>query len=93
MAPRRARDLAPGWLVHPPDWHAYLLCGDGDGCGLLVRPRPGGVLPALLVGDGEELGLAVGDGVDEREARWGVLPAPGALVPGCPPLSNFLSLA
>jgi len=40
---------------------AYLACddGDGDGCGVLDRVCPGGVLPALLVG--EVLGLGAGD--------------------------------
>ncbi len=34
---------------------------DGDGCGFLERLCPGGVLPALLVGVGELLGVGVGE--------------------------------
>jgi hypothetical protein len=40
---------------------SYLACGDGDGCGFLDRLRPGGVLPGLLVGADEALGLGAGD--------------------------------
>jgi hypothetical protein len=92
VAARRPRDLAPGWLANLPGWHAYLLCGDGDGRGLLDRLRPGGVLPALLVGDGWELGLAVAD-EGEGDARCDVLRPPGALVPARRPGSAAVRLS
>jgi hypothetical protein len=59
---------------------AYLACddGDGDGCGLLDRLCPGGVLPALLVDVGDE-GPAELDGDGDRA---GEVRDPGA---GPPP--------
>jgi hypothetical protein len=70
-------------LTGGPD---YLACddGDGDGCGLLDRLSPGGVLPALLVGVGEVLGLGAGDEEIAEFDGAGEVDDPGAGPPAVP---------
>src|SRR5262249_20121024 len=54
-------------------WPAYLACeddGDGDGCGRLDRRSPGGVLPAPLVGAGDERPAEL-DGLGDRAGAVG----------------------
>jgi hypothetical protein len=63
---------------------SYVACGDGDGCGFLDRLRPGGVLPALLVG--EVLGLGAGDeGTAECDGDAGEVGDPGGWLPPAAP--------
>jgi hypothetical protein len=70
-------------LTDGPD---YLACedGDGDGCVLLDRLCPGGVMPALLVGVVEVLGLGAGDeGLAELDGAGGMDdPSAPPAVPG-----------
>jgi hypothetical protein len=57
---RAACESSDAWVVDRPYYLAW--DDDGDGCGCLERPCPGGVFPALFVGVGELLGVGVGVG-------------------------------